>query len=275
MMFLTVLAASISFYARAGINVRATLTLLAATCVFAGLIVLSGDKYIKYTLIMPSVVLMFAVTIVPLAFLITMSVTDVKLMNFNRAWRFVGLQNYIHFFTKDKLFFPALFRTLEYTLLALITQLIIGVALALLLQRKFVGRNLVSSFLIIPVMTCPIVIAMLWKSMMNSQTGVINNIIRRFGGEGVHWLTNDPLTWIQKIPLIGGFLVSQANATTGFLSILIVNTWQWTPFVFLMILAGLNSLPREPFEAAAVDGASQWQVFRYVTLPCCGLSCRS
>lgn len=266
-MALPAMAAVAAHLMSAGTTAVVLLVMLAATAFFAGLIVLLGDRYIKYTLILPSVVVMIAVTIVPVVFLVWMSLTDVKLMNFNKTWNFVGLANYVHFFTKDRLFFPTLFRTLEYTVLALVSQLVIGMALALLLQNRFRGRNLVSSFLIIPVMTCPIVIAMLWKSMMNSQTGVINNIIRRFGGEGINWLTNDPLTFIQNIPLVGEFLVSKANGTIGFFSILLVNTWQWTPFVFLMILAGLNSLPREPFEAAAVDGASQWQVFRNITMP--------
>ena len=116
-------------------------------------------------------------------------------------------------------------------------------------------------------MTCPIVIAMLWKSMMNSETGVLNVILRRLGGEGVNWLTNEPLTFIQKIPFIGQFFVDHLNANIGFVSMLIVNTWQWTPFVFLMVLAGINSLPKEPFEAAYVDGANVWQQFRNITLP--------
>ena len=266
-MLLPALLPPFAWLLQAGTTAIVLLVMLAATSFFVSLIVLLGDKYIKYTLILPSIVVMFAVTVVPVVFLVWMSLTDVKLMNFGKTWNFVGLANYIHFFTKDRLFFPTFIRTLEYTVLALITQLVVGMALALLLQSRFRGRNLVSSFLIIPVMTCPIVIAMLWKSMMNSQTGILNNLIRRFGGEGINWLTNEPLAIIQQIPLIGEFLVSKANANWGFFSILIVNTWQWTPFVFLMILAGLNSLPQEPFEAAAVDGASQWQIFRNITMP--------
>lgn len=267
-LFGALLLATVIVYAMAAdTTIKATLTLLTLLVLFTGLIVVLGDRWIKYTLVLPSVVVMFAVTVVPLAFLIVMSVTNVKLSNFNKTWDFVGLQNFIYFFTKDRLFFPTLVRTFEYTAFALITQIIVGIALALLLQKPFKMRNLVSSFLVIPVMTCPIVIAMLWKSMMNSQTGIINNIMISLGGTGVNWLTNEPLSWIQSIPVIGEWIVKNLNANIGFLSLLLVNTWQWTPFVFLMILSGLNSMSKEPFEAAVVDGANGWQTFWNVTFP--------
>jgi len=261
------LATVLAFVFSAGLTTKVLLIMCTTTSLFVGMIILLGDKYIKYTLVTPSIIIMLAVTLVPMIFLLVMSVTDVKLLNFNRKWNFVGLDNYLYFFTKDRLFWPTLVRTFEYTVLALLTQLVLGLGLAVLFQRHFVGRNLVSSFLIIPVMTCPIVIAMLWKSMMNSETGVLNVLLRKLGGSGINWLTNEPLVWIQNIPLVGPFLVSNANANIGFVSMILVNTWQWTPFVFLMVLAGINSLPKEPFEAAYVDGANTWQQFRNITLP--------
>ncbi len=261
------LATVLAFVFSAGLTTKVLLIMCTTTSLFVGMIILLGDKYIKYTLVTPSIIIMLAVTLVPMIFLLVMSVTDVKLLNFNRTWNFVGLDNYLYFFTKDRLFWPTLVRTFEYTVLALLIQLVLGLGLAVLFQRHFVGRNLVSSFLIIPVMTCPIVIAMLWKSMMNSETGVLNVLLRKLGGSGINWLTNEPLVWIQNIPLVGPFLVSNANANIGFVSMILVNTWQWTPFVFLMVLAGINSLPKEPFEAAYVDGANTWQQFRNITLP--------
>jgi multiple sugar transport system permease protein len=249
------------------ITVKVLMTMVAVTAVFVGLIILLGDRYIKFTLIAPSIFIMLVVTFVPMIFLLVMSVTDVKLFNFNKKWNFVGLSNYLYFLTKDKLFWPTMLRTLEYTLFALISQVILGMGLAVLFQKRFRGRNMVSSFLVIPVMTCPIVIAMLWKSMMNSETGVLNVILRSLGGAGVNWLTNEPIAFIQRIPFIGQFFVNNLNANVGFVSMVLVNTWQWTPFVFLMVLAGINSLPKEPFEAAYVDGANVWQQFRNITLP--------
>jgi multiple sugar transport system permease protein len=261
------LAACISYIASLSTNVKVISTLAAVTMLFIGCILLLGDKYIKYTLVLPSAVILFSVTVIPVIFLVTMSLTDVKLTNFNRQWNFVGLSNYIHFFTKDRLFFPAFIRTLEYTVVALFLQLIIGMGIAHLLQKQFLGRNLVSSLLVIPVMTCPIVIAMLWKSMMNSDNGVINSILGMAGIKPVHWLTNEPLGFLTVIPVAGDFIFRHLNGNIGFLSAILVNIWQWTPFVYLMILSGLSSLPHEPFEAAIVDGAGRWATFRYITLP--------
>ena len=255
------------FLLSGSMTVRVLSAMVALAALFAGGIILMGDKYIKWTLIMPSIVIMLAVTIVPLIFLLVMSVHDVKLFNFNKEWNFVGFDNYIHFFKNDKLFWPAVVRTVEYTVLALLIQLILGLGLAMLFQQAFRYRNLVSSFLVIPVMTCPIVIAMLWKSMMNAETGIFNNMLRALGFNGINYLTNEPVQWIAAIPLIGDFLVKYLNANVGFVSLLVINTWQWTPFVFLMILSGINSLSKEPFEAAYVDGATPFQVFRCITLP--------
>lgn len=266
-LFILLVATALTLAFSGNITAKVLMTMVAVTALFVGLIILLGDRYIKYTLITPSIFIMLVVTFVPMIFLLVMSVTDVKLFNFNKKWNFVGLSNYLYFITKDKLFWPTMLRTLEYTLIALISQVIIGMGLAILFQKRFRGRNLVSSFLVIPVMTCPIVIAMLWKSMMNSETGVLNIIIRRLGGTGINWLTNEPIAFIQKIPFIGQFFVNNLNANVGFVSMVLVNTWQWTPFVFLMVLAGINSLPKEPFEAAYVDGANAWQQFRNITLP--------
>lgn len=245
------------------LNMSITVKVLACgstmTVIFIGLILLLGDKYLKYTLVISSAILLFAVTVVPVVFLLTMSVTDVKLMNFKGKWNFVGLDNYIHFFKSDSLFIPAFIRTLEYTVIALIIQLVIGMGLALLLQNKFKGRNIVSSFLVIPVMTCPIVIAMLWKSMLNSDSGLINNILRSIGMNEIHWLTNEPLAVFEKIPVAGEFIIRFLNGNIGFLSILLVNTWQWTPFVFLMLLFIFSSSLKIKFIFPAIG----WGILFY------------
>ncbi len=266
-LLLAIVITVLSFVFKASTTFKFLACMSAITVLFIALILLLGDKYLKYTLVIPSAVVLFAVTIVPVAFLLIMSFTDVKLMNFKGKWKYVGFDNYVHFFTNDSLFLQAFIRTLEYTIVALIIQLIIGMLLALLLQKKFKGRNIVSSFLVIPVMTCPIVIAMLWKSMLNSDNGVINNILRLIGMNEVHWLTNEPLGIFRIIPFAGDYIIKFLNGNIGFLTILIVNTWQWTPFVFLMLMAGLSALSPEPYEAAIVDGANKWKIFRYVTLP--------
>ncbi|NOU93997.1 ABC transporter permease subunit [Paenibacillus sp. LMG 31456] len=226
-----------------------------------------GDKNIRYTLIIPGFIILFCVTSIPAVFLLYLSVFDVSLLNFKGDWSFVGLTNYVYFFTKDKLFYAAIIRTVEYMVIVLGLQIVIGMCLALLLQREFRGRSFVSSVLVIPVMTCPIVIAMLWKYMYSSYNGFINLVLKDLGFAEVPWLTNQPLPYVSDIPILGDFLVTHLNANIGFVSAIIVNIWQWTPFVYLMFLAGLSALPREPYEAAKVDGANSWKTFWHITFP--------
>lgn len=247
----------------------AKLGLISLTVLFGCLWLLFflGDKYVRYTMILPGLIIVLAVTTLPIIFLLILSVFNVSLLNFNGDWRFVGLNNYLYFLTTDTLFFPAMIRTFEYTILVLGFQLVIGMILALVLQKEFKGRSFVSSILVIPVMASPIVIAMLWKYMYSSFNGLINLVLKSIGLPTYNWLTNEPLPFIEKIPLIGNFLVVHLNANFGFLSAVMVNVWQWTPFVYLMLLAGLSSLPREPYEAAKVDGANGWQTFWNITFP--------
>jgi multiple sugar transport system permease protein len=226
-----------------------------------------GDKHIRYTLVIPGFMILFLVTSVPAIFLLYLSVFDVSLLNFKGDWSFVGFANYTYFLTKDKLFYGAIIRTIEYMVIVLGLQMVIGMGLALLLQREFRGRSFVSSILVIPVMTCPIVIAMLWKYMYSSYNGFINLALKSVGIGEVPWLTNQPLPLISDIPGIGHFLVTYLNANIGFAAAIIVNIWQWTPFVYLMFLAGLSALPREPYEAAKVDGANVWQTYWHITFP--------
>lgn len=252
-----------------GFDQVAILGMIALTVLFAYLWLLFrlGDRHIRYTLLIPGVSLILSVTLIPIVFLLYLSVHNVTLLNFNKSWDFVGLQNYTYFFTSDDLFFPALTRTVEYMILVLGFQLVIGMALALLLQKEFRGRSLISTVLVIPVMASPIVIAMLWKYMFSSFNGFINLVLKMLHLPEVAWLTNTPLPIISDLPVIGTFLIEHLNANLGFLSAVIVNVWQWTPFVFLMFLAGLSALPKEPYEAAKVDGANGWQTFWNITYP--------
>ncbi|GGI44887.1 sugar ABC transporter permease [Paenibacillus marchantiophytorum] len=257
------------FALTSNIDPAAKFSIIGVTIVFIFLwsLFFFGDKFIRYTLTIPSFIILFCVTSIPAIFLLYLSVFDVSLLNFKGDWSFVGLTNYIYFFTKDKLFYAAVIRTVEYMVIVLMLQIVIGMCLALLLQREFRGRSLVSTILVIPVMTCPIVIAMLWKYMYSSYNGFINLVLNKLGFAEVPWLTNQPLPFIDSIPVIGDFLIKHLNANIGFVSAIIVNIWQWTPFVYLMFLAGLSSLPREPFEAAKVDGASSWRTFWHLTFP--------
>jgi multiple sugar transport system permease protein len=125
-------------------------------------------------------------------------------------------------------------------------SLVLGLLIALMLNRRFPGRWLVQSFVLLPLMVAPVIAAIMIRWMFNDQFGVVNAVLDVFGIEPIAWLTQ---RW------------------TAFLVILLTDVWLWTPWFALILLAGLQSLPHEPFEAAQIDAAGAWRTFRYITLP--------
>jgi len=125
-------------------------------------------------------------------------------------------------------------------------SLVAGLMIALLLNRRFPGRWLVQTVILLPLMMAPVIAAIMIRWMFNDQFGIVNVILGVFGVPQVAWLTQK---W------------------TAFLAILLTDVWLWTPWFALLLLAGLQSLPPEPFEAARIDAASAWRTFRYITLP--------
>ncbi len=149
---------------------------------------------------------------------------------------------------EDRFFLLSLGQTLIYTAGALVMEFFLGLGLALLADREFRGRRVLRSILLIPMLLPPVVVAVIWRLILNPEFGVLNGTLRSWG------INTSRLTWL------GG-------EKTAMLSVILVDVWQWTPFMFLLLLAGLQGLPVEPFEAAVVDGASRWQVLRRLTLP--------
>ena len=158
-----------------------------------------------------------------------------------------GLGNFLRL-GEDRFFLVSLGQTLVYTSGALVTEFILGLTLALLLDREFRGRRLLRSILLIPMLLPPVVVAVIWRLILNPEFGLVNGTLKSWGFD------TSKLTWL------GG-------EKTAMLSVILVDVWQWTPFMFLLLLAGLQGLPVEPFEAAVVDGASRWQILRRLTLP--------
>lgn len=225
------------------------------------------DAWFPYFLALPSLFTLFCLTVIPIGFLVWTSIHNVSIKNFDKHWSFSGLKNFSYFFTEDPLFYRALGRTLQFFVLGLLFQLILGMALAILLNRKFACRNVFSTILLLPIMTNSIVVGILWKYMLNFDRGFVNLVLTGLGIPRLPWLTNQPLPLLNKLPIIGQWLATELNFNYSFFTILFVNTWQSTPMVFLLLSAGLSALPLEPFEAAKIDGASGWQVFKYLTLP--------
>lgn len=160
--------------------------------------------------------------------------------------RFVGLDNFVRLFTEDSRFWGATARTLLLTGGAVAAQTVIGVALAVLLHRQFVLRGLVRSVVLLPMIATPVAVALIWRLMFHPQLGILNEIFTQIGLPPSDWLADPKLALL----LVG-----------------LVDTWEWSPLIALITLAGLSALPEDPFEAAALDGANAWQRFWFVTLP--------
>ena len=159
---------------------------------------------------------------------------------------FVGLANFKRAFLQDERFRNALWLTLYFTILATALQVILGVALALLLNRPFRGKGFFRSIFLLPMVATPVAIALVWMMMYNPTLGVMNYIVGlvRLG----------PFKWVSDVSLVIPALA-------------VVDTWEWTPLITLITLAGLASLPLEPYESALIDGASPAQMFWRITLP--------
>lgn len=126
-------------------------------------------------------------------------------------------------------------------------EFLLGFILALLLNREFKGKRILVSLAVIPMMIAPVAVGLIWRVALNYELGIVTYLIKSVG-----------------IPLKEALLGTTATALP---TLMAIDIWQWTPFIFLIMLAGLHSLPKEPYEAAQVDGASKWQIFRLVTLP--------
>jgi multiple sugar transport system permease protein len=192
--------------------------------------------------ILPAVVVVAAVIIFPWLFTLWMSVFDWRI---GSSPTFVGLGNYAEL-VGNRRFLESILHTLLFTAMAVAAPLVLGTAAALVFNRRFPLRGLLRGAFVLPMMATPVAIALIWTMMFHPQQGVLNYLLSLVG--------IGPSEWVYSPALALPCLV-------------LVDVWQWTPLVMLIVLGGLASLPSDPFEAARLDGASGWQTFRHVTLP--------
>ena len=192
--------------------------------------------------IVPAGVVVFAVILFPWVFTLFMSVHD---FHIGGERTFAGAANYLRMLT-DERFGWAVLRTLYFTFLSVLLPLVLGIAAAVVFHRNFPGRGLARTLFIMPMMATPVAIALVWTMMFHPQLGVLNYILTSMG--------LPPSAWVY-------------DASTVIPTLVMVETWQWTPLVMLIVLGGIASLPQDPYEAARLDGASAWQMFRHITLP--------
>jgi len=204
----------------------------------------SIDRHVLMLLLAPAFLILFATTLGPFLWSLGLSFTDYNLANPSIA-KFVGLDTYSRVLSSTSTW-NALFNTLYMVVAIVVSQTLLGLALALLLARQFLGVRIARSLFLIPLMTPSIVVALTWRMLFNARFGYINYFLGLVGLPQLDWL-GDPL-WAMP-------------------SLIISDAWVATPFVASIVLAGLLSLPEEPFEAARVDGASPLQIFWNITLP--------
>ena len=203
---------------------------------------LLSDAWRRRLPLLPALLFAILLTQVPFALSVYYSLTDWTVVPPGPR-EFVGLDNYRELF-RDDFFGEAIVTSIQLTVFPVIAALVLGTAFAILLDRKFFGRGIVRTMLITPFLIVPVVIGLIWKNQMfHGLYGVINWFIEKLGGTPVEWVSEHPT-----------------------LSIIITLIWQWTPFMMLIMLAGLQSQPSDVLEAAKVDGAAPFAIFRQLTL---------
>ena len=208
-----------------------------------------SDRWLIALFLSPTMLLLLLIAIFPLIWSLYLSFTKysvIKDADTGPVW--IGLENYAKLLG-DPNIWARFTTTASLVVPAVVIELLLGFALALLLNRDFVGRGVLLTVMLIPMMLCPVVVALFWRFMFRADTGVLNWFIRDAFGlseKGVFWLTDVKIAiW----------------------SIVMVDVWMWTPFMMLITLAGLQAVPKYLYEAAEVDRASNWFKFRQITLP--------
>ncbi len=198
----------------------------------------------KYVFLFPGLFVLIGILIFPIIFTIRLSLSGWN--SYTPEMNFIGITNYIRLFTDDPRFWESFFRLSFLSVSTVILQYVIGFALALMVWREIKFKRFFRVMFLIPMMTTPVIMTVIWRTFFHESLGPVNDLLGHLGIGPILWLSD---------PVIAKFTV------------IIVEVWQWTPFMFLLLLAGLLSLPKEPFLAAAIDGASSFRKFVYVTFP--------
>lgn len=203
------------------------------------------DKHLKAIFVTPSIIFILLMIVIPLLYNFALSFTDWQ-MSIVKPPKFVGLANYIETFA-DERFQASVWRTIVFSGIAIVLEAVLGVTLAVLINRKFHGHRLMQALMLLPVVATPVALGMVWNLMLEPTIGVGNVLLNALG------------------------LPSRAFlSTTSFESMLwliFIDVWEWTPMVMLIVYGGLMTIPQAPYESALIDGANKWQTFFKITLP--------
>lgn len=198
-----------------------------------------------YLFLAPAVLVLAGALLYPIGYMVYASFLDWNPSQRIGEAQSVGLRNY-RVLLGDPKFHESLLVTLKFAAIVVTSEMVLGVGLALLLDRKMRGLSLLRTLFILPMMIAPIVVGLMWRYIYHPSVGPANRALKAIGLDAVPWLSDG--NW-------------------AFVSVVIADIWQWTPFIFILALASLQSLPSSAMEAAEIDGASGWQKIVYIKLP--------
>jgi multiple sugar transport system permease protein len=204
------------------------------------------ERHFFNLMLAPTVIVLLALGIFPFLYSLWLSFNSWNLADRTATWTFIGLQNYVKIFTDDPLFWDGLRATAIFVGVGVTVEMILGLAIALLLNRDYPGHGIVRTLVILPVMITPVVVGLIWRFMYNTDRGFVNYVLSLFGIPGLNWL---------------------GAQSTAMLAVIIADVWEWTPFIALIVLAALQAMDKEVLEAAMIDGSNARQRFLYVIFP--------
>ena len=205
----------------------------------------TANRLTPYLFLAPAALIMAVALLYPIGYMIYASFLDWNPSQRIGEAEFVGLRNYINLLS-DAAFLESFRVTITFAAVVVTLEMVIGVGLALLLDRNIRGMSLLRTLFILPMMIAPIVVGLMWRYMYHPTVGIFNRTLKSMGFESVPWLSDG--SW-------------------AFASVVIADVWQWTPFIFILSLAALQSLPQSAMEAARIDGAKGWQQIVHIKLP--------
>jgi multiple sugar transport system permease protein len=206
------------------------------------------DRGVGPLLILPATILVLVFLVGPFYYMVYTALTDLSFADASHSGNFVGFDNFRHLMRNDPQFWSSFLLTLKFVVIAVTLEFLLGFGLAFLIFRFVAQQRLLTTLLLIPMMIAPVAVGLIWRLLLQGDFGMLTHYLRAVG------------------------VLSRDSAVLStpdlvFPTIIAIDIWQWTPFVTLIMLAGLMSLPRAPFEAALMDGARPFQIFRDVMLP--------
>jgi multiple sugar transport system permease protein len=192
----------------------------------------------------PIVLLFGTISVILTVYVLWLTLHNISLLRPGQE-NFIGVDNYVRLLFDGRAV-NALGRTVLFTVAATVVEVILGLAISLLVDRDFLGKRIVRGILLVPIVMTPVVVGLTWRFLLDPSNGMMNYLLSTIGLGPVDWL---------------------GNPNVALVSLLLADIWQWTPFVVLLTMASLEALPGDPQNAARVDGAREWQVLWYITLP--------